>query len=163
LGKEVTVKQAVAEADGVIGRRFAEQPLVEASVRQVLGTTYRGLGELEKARGHLERALAVRREHLGPADRETLTTLGVRAQVVRDQNHDAFVNGLTQTGGKEVKALVERTLEAQRRALGEDDPLTLTTLHTLANTEHNLAAEEGRLTPEALALHERVLAARRRV
>src|SRR5262249_11919138 len=39
----------------------------------------------------------------------------------------------------------------------------LTTLHTLANAEHTLAAQEGRPATEALTLHERALAARRRV
>ena len=160
MGREVPVREVVAAADAAIGNRFADQPLVEAAVRQVLGTTYRGLGAFDKARAHLERALSLREQHLGSRDRETLTTMGDLGQVLRYQGN-MYEGDVAER--KRVRAFLERALELQRRALGEDDPLTLTTMHDLADELHDLASSQNQPLHEAMALHERVLEARRRV
>ena len=55
-GRTVTVAEVLAAADLAIEGKLKGQPLVEATVRQVLGNTYRGLGELDKAAHHLKEA-----------------------------------------------------------------------------------------------------------
>ena len=68
----LTVKQAVDRAAAKVGTRFEDQPLVEAAIQETVGNAYRGVGEYQLAVGHLERAVALRREHLGLSHRDTL-------------------------------------------------------------------------------------------
>ena len=152
-GRTVTVAEVLAAADRAIEGKLKGQPLVEATVRQVLGNTYRGLGELDKAAHHLKEALALRTAKLGAEDRETLMAMGDLAQTMRFNSH---MNERSRM--EETRAFLERTLELQRRVLGEDDPATLTTMHDLADALHDL----GRRA-EAQPLHERALEARRRI
>lgn len=65
-GKEVTLRQVVNAAEPKVAETFAEKPLEEASIRQLLGATYLDLGEPERAVQQFERALAVREAILGP-------------------------------------------------------------------------------------------------
>jgi tetratricopeptide (TPR) repeat protein len=70
-GKEVTLRQAVNAAEPKVAEMFADKPLVEASVRQILGTTYLDLGEPAQAVQQYERALALREAILGPDHPDT--------------------------------------------------------------------------------------------
>jgi tetratricopeptide (TPR) repeat protein len=75
LGPNVTVREAVNAAEPKIARAFAGRPLVEASVRTVLGGTYEYLGEAEEAvRQHTE-ALRLREKHLGPDHQLTVAAM----------------------------------------------------------------------------------------
>lgn len=65
-GKEVTLRQVVNAAEPKVAETFAEKPLEEASIRQLLGATYLDLGEPERAVQQFERALALREAILGP-------------------------------------------------------------------------------------------------
>src|SRR5204862_249685 len=51
-GKAVTVLEALANADRSLQGKFAQEPRVEASVREALARVYTELGEYEKAEGH---------------------------------------------------------------------------------------------------------------
>ncbi len=53
--------QALDEATARIGNRFSNEPLVEASIRQILGESYYHLGHTDQAIGQLEKALQIRR------------------------------------------------------------------------------------------------------
>ncbi len=66
LDSALTVRAALDRAAARIGTKFASEPLVEASIRQTIGTTYERLGEYGEAQRHLERALEIRRQVLGP-------------------------------------------------------------------------------------------------
>src|SRR5262249_49484957 len=66
LGRNVTLRQAVDAAVPAIAAAFPQQPLAEASIRNVLGVGYDWLGELPLAAQHLERALSLRQANLGP-------------------------------------------------------------------------------------------------
>jgi tetratricopeptide (TPR) repeat protein len=65
-GKEVTLREAVNAAEPKVAKMFADRPLVEASVRQVLGAAFLDLGETEHVIQQYERALALREAELGP-------------------------------------------------------------------------------------------------
>jgi eukaryotic-like serine/threonine-protein kinase len=84
LGRNVTAREVLArgaerlEVDGDLNA----QPLVLAALLDVLGRVYRSIGAYDDARPLLERALALRREHLPPAHAdiaESLAALGVLA------------------------------------------------------------------------------------
>jgi serine/threonine protein kinase len=64
------IDAAVPEVDRLLGR----QPRVEAAVRHVIGSAYRFLGEYDKARPQLERAVALRRRELGEDHPSTLSS-----------------------------------------------------------------------------------------
>src|SRR5262249_62210304 len=61
LGKDATLRQAIVAAESGIGESFRKQPLVEASIRDVLGRTYYLLGDSPRALSQYERALNLRR------------------------------------------------------------------------------------------------------
>ena len=59
-GKDVTLRKAVDAAEPQIAEAFADRPLGEALVRQILGLTYLNLGEPARAVKQYERAFALR-------------------------------------------------------------------------------------------------------
>ncbi len=75
LGGNVTLREAVDAAEPRIAAEFAGQPIVEAAIRDTLGTIYLDLGKTEPAIAQLERALALRTEVLGAGDPDTLMSL----------------------------------------------------------------------------------------
>lgn len=75
LGREVTIRQAVDAAEPRISESFEGQPLVEASVRNTLGTTYIYVGDPAAAVAQFERAWELRRDNLGADHVETMNSL----------------------------------------------------------------------------------------
>ncbi len=61
---DLKVRTALDRAAETIGVRFANQPLVEASIRQTVGETYFQLGLYHDALPHLQRALKLRQSVL---------------------------------------------------------------------------------------------------
>ncbi|MEZ5063441.1 MAG: serine/threonine-protein kinase [bacterium] len=57
------------------GGRFADKPLVEAAIRQTLGSTYLASGEYETALPQFEREVELRMEHQGEDDIQTAWAL----------------------------------------------------------------------------------------
>ena len=137
----LTVREALARAAERIGERFKDRPLQEAAVRMAIGDAMFGLGEMERAVTHAERALELRRAKLGRDDPDTLTTMHKLATAYyevgkRDQS----------------LALFEETLKLRKAKLGPHHQDTLRTMKNLART-YRLA---GRLD-EAIPLHEETL------
>ena len=62
---EVTVHSVLDSASKSLEGRFEGKPLIEASIREKLGETYRKLGDYDSAEPHLERAYRIRAEQLG--------------------------------------------------------------------------------------------------
>ncbi len=58
-----------------IDTSFPQQPLVQAAILQTVGRTYMGVGEYDRAIGFLQRSLALYRQHLGPNDANTLSSM----------------------------------------------------------------------------------------
>ena len=71
-GKMPTVDQVLAQADQNIAQRFADRPLIEASIRHALGQAYEELGQYPKAEEHAGRAVELRLAHLGPEHADTI-------------------------------------------------------------------------------------------
>jgi serine/threonine-protein kinase len=72
---DVTVREALRRASAGVGERFRDQPAVEAAIRTAIGDAYGSLGDYRLAAKHLERALELRRTHLGQDDQETLRVM----------------------------------------------------------------------------------------
>ena len=64
---DLKVRTALDRAAARIAGKFDAQPLVEASVRLTIGSTYMELGQYPQAQRELERAVDLRRRFLGEA------------------------------------------------------------------------------------------------
>jgi serine/threonine protein kinase len=141
LGVEVTVRRAVDAAEPKIAGAFQDQPIVEADVRDTLGTTYYYLGEAPLAIPQFERAVELYQTRLGPDHPSTLTS--------RDNLASAY---LAAGRTAEAIALYEANLKLYESKLGPDHPSTLASRSNLANTYQ----DAGR-SADALTLHEATL------
>lgn len=125
-------------------------PLVEASIRQTLGSVYTELGDYAKAVEHFETALRVQHGHLGESHLDTLRSLNGLAMARWWGGEPSLAEPLTRQG-----------LEASRRALGEKHPLTLQFMQTRAVVVMLLGetpwTEVEALFLRTLALHREVL------
>src|SRR5207249_4003772 len=117
----LTVKEALDRAAAKIGERFQDQPLVEAAIRMTIGAAYSNLGEYQPAALHLERALALRRVHLGLDHRDIIRSMYSLADTYRWMGRlpDAIF-------------LSQHIVEKQKALLGPDHPETLDSLGRLA-------------------------------
>lgn len=89
-GKDVTIRYILDAASDNLEGRFKDQPLVEASIRDTLGWTYRALGELTKAEQHYLSAIRIYRQHFGQEHPDTLLAMDILGWVYWDQGryHD---------------------------------------------------------------------------
>jgi tetratricopeptide (TPR) repeat protein len=141
LGKEVTLRKAVDAAIPEIAAAFQDQPLVEASIRTVLGNTYKWLGEYELAIRNLERAQTLRQAKLGPEHPDTLTSRHGLADAYRGA--DKLDLALT---------LCQEVFKLRSLQLGPEHPETLDSMCLLAC----LYLDVGR-TDQALPLFQQAL------
>ena len=70
-GKDLTLRKAVDVAESQVAEAFADRPLGEASVREMLGLTYLNLGEAAQAVKQYERALELREGMQGVSHPDT--------------------------------------------------------------------------------------------
>jgi tetratricopeptide (TPR) repeat protein len=117
---DLKVRTALDRAAARIEGRFKEQPLVEASIRETIGTTYEDLGLYPEAQQHLERAVDLRRRALGERHRDTLMSMNNLAELYRYR-------------GKypQAEPLLTKVLEVERHVLGPEHPNTLTSMSNL--------------------------------
>ena len=121
LGQDVTIRAALAAAEPAIEAEFSKTPVVEASIRNVVGETYTYLGQSALAITHLRRSLQLFQESLGSDHRETL------------QAQNNLATAYAESGQwNEALPLFEQTLETRRRTLGTDDMDTLQSTTNLA-------------------------------
>jgi tetratricopeptide (TPR) repeat protein len=135
LGKDVTLQAAVDAAANEIQSSFTNRQFVEASIRNVLGATYRDLGEYAKAVEQFERALALQRARAAPDAYNTLLAMNNLA----DSYQDAGRN-------EEALTLLEQTVELCKKTLGLDHAKTLLSINNLAESYKSA----GRLTNAVL-------------
>jgi tetratricopeptide (TPR) repeat protein/tRNA A-37 threonylcarbamoyl transferase component Bud32 len=147
--KKVTVEELLRKAAGKIegNPKFAGRPEVEATLRLTLGKTLYKLSELAEAEKHLRRAVALRRETLGPEDPRTLA-----AQVWLA---DFLGRGLSRFA--EAVPLALQTWQGRARVLGPEHRDTLDSLDTYAGALQSTAQGE-----KAIPLLRECLAARLR-
>ena len=145
---DLKVRTALDAAAARITGKFATQPLVEASIRQTMGNTYRELGQYPQAEQQLERAFDLKRRVLGKEDRDLLDTMNDLAALYYAEGKYA-----------QAEPLYTRALEEQRRVLGREHSSTLETMGNLAVLYWNEGkyAQSEPLFTEALEVQRRVL------
>lgn len=144
---EIKVRTVLDRAASQIAGRFDKQPLVEASIRETVGSTYLDLGVYAEAQRQFERSLELRRRALGAEHPDTLITM----------NDLGLVYG-REGKGEEAEALHAQVLEIRRRVLGPEHPATLQSMNNLAVEYQN----QGKLA-QAAPLYAQVLEIARRV
>jgi serine/threonine protein kinase/tetratricopeptide (TPR) repeat protein len=116
LGIDVTVRRALAEAAAKVGERFRDRPRAEAVARHDLGVTFRLVGDPERAVEQLERALALRKQALGPDHLDTLDTMNSLAVAYRAAGR---FDEATAVGEEQVRLLKDKVgLEGRDTLLG---------------------------------------------
>jgi eukaryotic-like serine/threonine-protein kinase len=144
---DIKVRTALDRAAEGIEGKFGAQPLVEASIRQTIGNTYKDLGLYPAAQHQVERALELRRRLLGEKESATLDSLDSLASV-------------HWLGGRydQAEALMKELVDRRRRLNGPEHPDTLICMNNLAL----IYSYEGKY-PLADAMFTRTLEIRRRV
>jgi serine/threonine protein kinase len=120
LGKDVTLRRAIDAAEPQIAASFQNRPLVEGGIRAALGKSYYYLGEFHLAVEQHERALALRKHHLGTGHSDTLESM----------NDLAMAYWAAGQHGRAVQ-LFEETFKCRSNQLGPDHPDTLLTMNNL--------------------------------
>ncbi len=130
-----------------IDRRFADQPVLRASLLQTLATTMRRVGLINQAVEPQEDAVALLKETLGEDHPETLKYM-----------QQAAVLAQARSDHETAQSYLGPVLEARRRLLGNEDSGTLHSAHALARNLQRLGRYE-----EAEALAREVLETRIRL
>ncbi len=146
-GPNVTMREVLDAASRNIGDKFADKPLIEASIRLTLADTYWRLGEYAAATPHAQKALTLRRAKLGETHAATLEASNTLAVLYKYQGrHD------------DARALYQTTLENCRRVLGREDPLTLRSMSNLSTLLRQLEEfdEAETLCRESLEVRQRL-------
>jgi serine/threonine protein kinase len=126
LGADITIREAMEQAEPSIAKSFAGQPLVEASIREVLGWTYLYLGNANRAIQQHERAIKLREAVVPPDDPDLLNARYSLAYDYYDARRFA-----------EALKLQKDNLRLQTIRLGPDDRRTI---GTVRNVAQNLGA-----------------------
>jgi serine/threonine protein kinase/tetratricopeptide (TPR) repeat protein len=114
LSREVFVAEILRGAGAEIADAFAGKPELEATARETIGTTLRGLGLYTDAEPHLLTALELRRRTLGDEDPLTLRSALAVAELLLDVGRSA-----------EAEEILRTTYRAMYFVYGETDPRTL--------------------------------------
>ena len=92
MDKEL-MKMVLSEAAMGVETQFQDQPLVKAEIQNVIGITYKQLGQYDLAENPAFEAMKIRRQILGDDDVETLGSIALVASVLEWQlkNDDALI------------------------------------------------------------------------
>ena len=152
-GKDVLMRDVldeaakrIEEASGV-GGRFEEMPLVQASIRAILGRTYRRLGKYDESQKHMERALLLSRRELGEEHPNTHNLMSELATLHMKQGRF-----------DKCELMLVEALRIKQRVLGEEHPDTVGTMGNLAAVYHRQGKyhEAGPMLSTVLEIHERL-------
>jgi eukaryotic-like serine/threonine-protein kinase len=108
LGQDISAKDLLDEGANRIQFELVDQPLVQQTLKQVLGEVYYKLGQEQKALDLLTDALAKQRELLGENHLDVATTKLVLALVHQDRGHYDFA-----------AELLSQALQTKKKLLGE--------------------------------------------
>ncbi|GFE82393.1 hypothetical protein GCM10011487_43930 [Steroidobacter agaridevorans] len=111
---DVKLRTVLDRAAAKARERFTSEPLLEANVQQTLATTYDALGDYGQARQHHERALELRRKHLGEDHPDTLKSQAFLVSIM-----------IAEASFEEAEPLAKQTLERMTRVLGPEHSETL--------------------------------------
>ena len=127
-GREMTVRSWLNAASESIEGRFENEPLVEASIRETLGNTYRNLGDFEAAERHLKRVVQIHRDELGKEHPQTIYACFQLCGALWEAGRTA-----------EAQPLCLETVECSKRVLGKEHRTTLRSMNILALVHDSLA------------------------
>jgi serine/threonine protein kinase len=147
LGVNVSVVEALEQAEKLVEDDFKNRPRAEALARHAIGVTWRNLGRYEQAEPELRRAIELRQHTLGPGHPLTLESSNSLAVVL------CYMGRFD-----EAIPLLKDTIAAQTATLGADDNATLLSMKNLASCYDAVGRPN-----EALPLLQLVLEKRRRV
>jgi len=138
----------LAPAASAAEKQFGDQPQIEARLQHALSRTYLALGLPDKALVHSQRALELRRHHLGADHRDTLRTLNLHAMNLWELDRN-----------DESGAILKKTLARFEQAFGPEDADTLTAKVCLAvlDVDQGLNSRARKQYEELIAVQERVL------
>jgi len=141
-GQTVTAKELLDRGTASISDKLDGQPEVQASLLMVMAEAYRRLNDYAKALETAERALAQRKQALGPAHVDVAASL-------------QLVGSMHWRLGHRIEAMqsLEEALSLRERLLGADDRSVAETLGSLA-----LAKRANGETAEAQTMIERAIA-----
>lgn len=105
--RDMTVRKLLDRASETVAERFRDQPEAAAQVHVTLGEAYWQLDELQLARVHLERAVALLTAIHGPTVLATLEARGQLAGVLNAMGRQQESCAMT----REVRAQLERQLD----------------------------------------------------
>lgn len=139
LGRDTPIGEIVDARGDRLVDAAADQPRVQARMRQSLAVVHAAFSEFDRARELLDAAIDQQRALTGNEHPDTVTMLAQRARLV------------AVTGPPEdARRLLRQALELQRRVFGEGDRRTLLTMQ-------DLAGQLDPRSPEARTLLERAL------
>ncbi len=145
LGKDVKLAEAVALAVSFVDSSFPEQPLTQARVRTMLGTTLLHLGDAKSAEQQFTVARKLFEDHRGPNDPNTLLSMNNLATSYRTLGRP-----------KEALELYQAVADRRKAILGLDHADTLKSLHNLANSYSDLGQWQGALLLDKLVYARRL-------
>lgn len=148
VARRVVDEYVLRRAADTIEKQFADQPLVQAQLRDAIGTTYYSLGLFDAAEPHLRAALETRRRLLGDEHDDVATSLNNLALLLLERGD--YVAAETQH---------REALAIHRKLRGEEHPhvaLSLNSWATLLYYKGDRDAAEP-LFREALAMRRKLL------
>lgn len=140
----LTVREAIDRASARVEQRFRDQPLVEAAIRTAIGNAYNSLNANQLAVPHLERAVRLRQELLGPHHADTWASMDFLA-----------VAYLGSGRYQEAIDLRQWMLDSRMATLGPDDPETIACLAGLAGAYGAAGQWETSVPLREKVLHKR--------
>ena len=143
--RDVTAREILDGGAERVTQELGDQPLVQATMLDAIGTVFRNLGDYDRAEPLLRKALDTRREHLGPEDpavAESLTHLG--SVLCLKGEVDA------------AEVLIQRAVDLRRSTLGNDHPDLSESLFEMARLRRDTGELEDaeRLYREAIRIVE---------
>ncbi len=147
VARQLLDQNILSKAVAAIDRQFANQPEINATLRERVALVYRVLGMYEPALAQEEKALEMRRRVLGDSHPNTLDSV-------------TNVGAMLRLLGKHVEAeqKLRDAVESSGKTLGGDHSSTLSAMNSLAV----LLSAQGRHA-EAEALHREILERHRRI
>jgi len=122
LGNSITAREILDKGAARIDKELADQPAIQATLMDTMGTVYTSLGLYDQAIPLVRRATETRQDILGPEDPEFAQSLNHLGEVLTlDAEYD------------EAEARLREALEIRRKALGSRDPDVASTLTALAD------------------------------
>jgi len=139
----IQVRTVLDRAARKIEGRFANQPRVEAAIRETIAKAYSSIGLYKEAQLHAEKSAALRTTHLGADHADTLSSKQVIAILFLEQ------------GDKKRAEPICREIFAKRKAsLGADHPDTLVSMCLLTRLFSPQAWSDPSTTGETRAMLE---------